>query len=124
MNSDPESPNKDLGISNGDLASMKRLRRRATAFRAVRAILSSTVGFLAGFIPAAVLALESSRPSSSYPHAAALTMSLAIVDKDRKKSRVLRIISIPFLVLGIIVGLGVGSGMGYVTLYGVCRRDP
>jgi len=124
MNNYLESPKRDLGISNGDLSSMKRLRRRATAFRMVRAILSSTVGFLAGFIPAAVLAMERSRTNSTYPYAAALTISMAIVNKDRKQSRVMRIISIPFLVLGIIVGLGVGSGMSSMTLYGVCRRDP
>ena len=115
-----ESITETLGVTDGDLASMKRLRRRHAIGRV---LLSSSVGFAAGFLPTAAIVLDDSSQSSSYPY---LTAAIAggIQRKDGgRSSRVLYLFSIPFLLLGILAGLTLAiSSTATVTYYGVLNH--
>ena len=85
--------------------------------------MSSTIGFLAGLIPAAALVLHSANTSSSYPYASALAVG-AIATRDfRNKPKLLFVISFPFLLIFALIGAGVNlillDYFGNYTLYGV-----
>ena len=111
-----ESTNETLGVSERDIASMKRLRRRHTIGRA---LLSSSVGFAVGFLPTAAIVLDASS-QSSYPYLSAAITGVIPQKDGRISSRVLYLLSIPFLLLGILAGLTLATGStATVTYYGV-----
>jgi hypothetical protein len=123
MNEVVESAGEELGVTEKDLSSMRKLRIREVVFRLGRGVLCSTVGFLAGFIPAAALVLHYSGTSSSYPYASALAVGAVAPRNGAKKGRpkALYVISFPLLLLFFFIGIGLNlSMMNTVTYYGVC----
>ena len=112
-----------LGITDRDIASMKRLRRREATSRLVRGVLSSTIGFLAGLVPAVALVLHSANTSSSYPFASALAVGAIASRESREQPKLLLVISFPFLLIFALIGAGVNLILldyyGNYTLYGV-----
>ena len=112
-----------LGITDRDIASMKRLRRREATSRLVRGVLSSTIGFLAGLVPAVALMLHSANTSSSYPFASALAVGAIASRESREQPKLLLVISFPFLLIFALIGAGVNLILldyyGNYTLYGV-----
>ncbi|MDH3365449.1 MAG: hypothetical protein OEM29_05545 [Thermoplasmata archaeon] len=123
MQKEATEPNDRLGISNPDLSAIRKQRRMENLAMPLRAVAAAA----AGFIPSITLMTLADGSSSSYPYAAASVTSVVAPKDGRSARRLSRIVSWPWLLFGIALGLAIGYGLvhssfGIAPEYGAYRR--